>query len=445
MAKLKQARAKDWVAGLRTVASAVALAMGLGATPTAWAQTLTVLHEFMGGADGYGPEAMLTMDRAGNLYGTATLGGNSSCYFAGNEGCGTVFKLTHKPAGWLFGPLYVFGGGNDGSNPLANVTVAADGTLYGTTDAGGGGSCRDYQGTGCGTVFRLQPPPITCASSFCSWHETVLYRFTGGTDGNDLRGGVVLDGAGTVYGTAAAGGEFGGGLAFQLTRSGSGWTKSAMHSFGSGTDGSALYAGLTAVGDGSFYGTTAAGGTGAPICGSLGCGTVFELTPSGQAWAENILYNFQGSSDGAGPEAPLITDPAGNLYGTTISGTAFELTPSNGNWTVSPLYSFYFGGLPALESGLARDAAGNLYGTTLFGGDYVHCVYGCGTVYKLSPNHGGWTYTLLYEFTNGNDGANPIGGVVVDGSGNLYGTAYQGGTDCNIYSAGCGTVWELTP
>jgi len=149
----------------------------------AQAQTYTILHTFTGYADGGSPFAGLTQDAAGNFYGTTTYGGHvsSSC----PAGCGVVFKLSHGGAGWILNPIYTFQGGNDGANPFAAVVIASDGTLYGTTGAGGGSGCPSYfyGGNGCGTVFRLQPQAHACASFECPWIETVLYRFTGGSDG----------------------------------------------------------------------------------------------------------------------------------------------------------------------------------------------------------------------------------------------------------------------
>ncbi|MGO9563845.1 MAG: choice-of-anchor tandem repeat GloVer-containing protein [Candidatus Korobacteraceae bacterium] len=176
----------------------------LVAAIAAQAQTFTVLHEFTGGTDGSGPYSTLVMDHSGNLYGIATYGAHSGCGIYPGVGCGIAFKLEHKGTGWVFYPLYGFTGSPDGANPVGSLTIAPDGTLYGTTnDGGAGGDCTDTWGRiGCGTVFHLQPPPNFCASFLCPWTETTLYRFTGGDNGNDPWAGVVLDGAGNLYGTA---------------------------------------------------------------------------------------------------------------------------------------------------------------------------------------------------------------------------------------------------
>ena len=163
----------------------------------AQAQTFKVIYNFTGGQDGGAPGAGLTMDRAGNLYGTATGGGSS--------GNGTVFKLSHKGSGkgsgWVLAPLYSFQGGNDGATPIARVIFGPDGSLYGTTTYGGIQGCRFGYDT-CGTVFKLQPPPVACKTALCPWTETVLYRFTGGSDGGHPQNGDLLfDQSGTLYGT----------------------------------------------------------------------------------------------------------------------------------------------------------------------------------------------------------------------------------------------------
>jgi uncharacterized repeat protein (TIGR03803 family) len=144
------------------------LFMTLTAQP-AEGQTFQVIHNFTGGQDGANPYAGVTLDRAGNLYGTA--------YYGGGTDDGTVYKLTHQGSGWTFSPLYSFAGGSDGINPDARVIFGPNGTLYGTTERGGNGGCAF--GNTCGTVFNLRPPATVCKAVLCPWTETVLYRFTG--------------------------------------------------------------------------------------------------------------------------------------------------------------------------------------------------------------------------------------------------------------------------
>ena len=407
------------------------------------AQTFTVLHEFTGGSDGSNPYSSLVMDRSGSLYGAAPFGGSQMCETQNGIGCGTVFKLAHKTGGWVFSPLYGFTGYSDGNNPVGSLAIAPDGTIYGTTDGGGLLNCRDTFGDGCGTVFHLQPPPTFCRSFLCPWDQTVLYQFTGGSNGNDPLAGVVLDGAGNLYGTLYQGGASQLGAAYEVSRSGSGWTESTIHSFAGGADGADPIAGLIFDGSGNLYGTTEFGGS-AGTCTAGGCGTVFQLAPSGSGWTLNIIYNFPGSYNL--PLGGLIFDPQGNLYGTFADGVngVFELTPTNGNWTFTSLYTQDYSGLEAFRSTLARDSAGNLYGTAEYGGDFTNCPHGCGTVYELTPSGDDWIYTQLYAFTGLDDGSLPVGGVVLDGDGNIYGTTYEGGAhQCG--AVGCGVIWEITP
>lgn len=191
---------------------------------------------------------------------------------------------------------------------------------------------------------------------------------------------------------------------------------------------------------GNLYGTTEYGGN----FGGYGGGTGFELTPSGGTWTEDILYNFPSAPDG-GPSSPtaFIMDQSGNLYGATTdggrysSGTIFELTPSR--WIFSTLYTFATNGCNAQP--VAMDS-GNLYGTCTLGG-----LYDVGWVFELTNSGGSWTVTDLHDFTGGSDGAYPVGPVVFDSNGNLYGTTAEGGTSgqCGESDDGCGVVWEITP
>ena len=404
------------------------------------AQTFTVLHQFTGGADGSNSYSSLAMDRSGNLYGVAPFGGSRNCETQNGIGCGTVFKLLHHGSGWVFYTLYQFTAGSGGSIPVGTPYIASDGTIYGTTDGGGNLNCRDSFGDGCGTVFHLRPQPNICASLFCPWIKTLLYTFTGGSDGSDPYTGVLLDGAGDVFGTTYAGGSAQLGVAYELSPSGSGWSESTIHTFTGDNDGANPSSTPILDSSGNLYGTTAFGGG----CGGMGCGTIFQLLPSGSGWVENILYNFAGSFEV--PIGGLIFDAQANLYGTaSVPNSVFELSPSNGGWSATLLYSDESLSLQSFRSSLARDAAGNLYGTSELGGQ-SQCNFGngCGFVYKLTPSSGGWTFTQLYAFTGGSDGAYPVGGVVLDSNGNIYGTTYSGGTH-NCGSQGCGVVWEISP
>src|SRR5271157_1676225 len=414
--------------------AALIIVLAFAALPSAQAQTLTVLHNFGNQpGDGAKPTTGLTMDAAGDLYGTTESGG---------LGYGTVFQLKRGGSGYVFRPLYSFEGGNDGASPETGVTIGPNGSLYGTTVQGGGSD-------NVGTVFNLQPPATSCKSALCPWRETVILRFNEG-NGDDPYGQPIFDQAGNLYGTTLYGGQRNNGEVYELTPSNGGWTENIIYSLGTSGSGYQPVGGVIFDQDGNLYGTTrfSAGGY----------GVVYQLVPSGGTWEENTVYGFQGGADQGTPETGLIMDNAGNLYGTTpwfiygndANGTVYELSPSGGGWTYTLLYSFPSGyeGAGAV-SALAMDKSGNLYGETSYEGIVGGpCPYGCGAVFKLTPSSSGWIYTDLYNFTGGSDGAEPYGGVVLDNQGNLYGTTWIGGTGTNCYDgslAGCGVVWKLAP
>jgi uncharacterized repeat protein (TIGR03803 family) len=395
------------------------------------AQTETVLHSFKDmGKGGSFPYANLTIDSAGNLYGT-TFGGG-----ANNQG--TVFELF--PAiggGWTGKVLHSFGNGEDGFLPIAGLTFDGSGNLYGTTVDGGA-----YAGIGKngGTVFKLSP------NTGGSWTEKVLHSFGNGTDGQFVQGAVALDASGNIYGTTSYGGIYGGdyagGTVFELKpETEGGYSEHVLHNFGSGDDGQYPVGGVILDAAGNLYGTTDLGG------GGSGNGIVFELARAAGSWNETILYNFNSSlgANGASPEASLVFDSVGNLYGTTFNGgasntgTVFELSPATGgSWTESVLHSFadnHTDGGGSFAT-LVFDVSGNLYGTTANGGAYLD-----GTAFELSPSTGGvWTETMLHSFGHGGDGIQPHAGLVMDASGNLYGTTNDGGI-----GGGGGTVFEVAP
>ncbi len=395
------------------LAIAIAFALAVVTPQAAQAQTLNVLHTFSGAGDGADPSAGLTMDHAGNLYGTTIYGGG--------PGNGTVFKLTRSGSNWVLNTLYSFTGGSDGGNPQARVIFGSDGSLYGTTSAGG------YQGYG--TVFNLRPQASACKSAICPWSETVLYRFQGGSDGaGPAYGDLTFDPSGNLYGTTLAGGlnTCGGtcGVVFKLTRSGNSWTENVLYSFTGGNDGGTPFSGVIFDNAGDLYGTAYYGG-------AQSAGTVYELIPSGSNWTEKTLTDFAGG--GGFPLGGLTFDAQGNLFGTGfVGGTAFELTPSNGSWVYSLLETF--NGFDGPFGSPTFDAAGNFYGTNATGGAYDQ-----GFVFKFTPSKGGWTFTDLYDFTGGNDGGFPVSNVIFDGNGNLYGTTFLGGT------SGEGVVWQFKP
>jgi uncharacterized repeat protein (TIGR03803 family) len=251
-----------------------------------------------------------------------------------------------------------------------------------------------------------------------------------GPDGHGPNDHLIFDATGNMYGTTASGGAFGYGTVFKLTHSGGRWTESVLYNFMAGQDGSQPVDGVVMDGVGNLYGTTRFGGVN--NCSS-GCGTVFELSPSGSGWTEHVLYRFPGGSDGYQPYGGVVLDPAGNLFGATFdgghggSGVVFELSPSGGTWNYSVLYNLTGNG-GGEWARLTRDAAGNLSGITLFPG----------TLFKLSPSGGQWLYTDLHDFTL-NEGSYARSGVVLDSQDRIYGMSSMGGADQQ------GTAWEFTP
>lgn len=398
----------------------------LFARPVA-AQTESVLYSFPHYKNGY-PNGALLFDSAGNLYGTAGGGG------VRNKDYGMVFEL--EPVnGWTLNIARVFDF-KDGAVPTGGLISDASGNVYGTTYQGGAGLCQQSGSVvGCGTVFELSP------KIGGGWTEKVLHSFSGTGDGYGPSSGVIMDAAGNLYGTAPYGGPHTGGVVFELSpKVGGGWTETVLCVFGHfyNSNGAAPYGGLVLAG-GNLYGTTESGG-------AFERGTVFELSPkTGGGWAETVLYSFAGGIiDGQTPYSEVIFDGSGNLYGTTANGgiyqggTAFELSPSAGGWIETILHSFAIDGADGTNpvGGLVFDAAGNLYGTTSSGGANL----AAGTVFKLAPAVGGWTLTTLYNFNpNNGDAHSPFSTLILDASGNLYGTTGSGG------AWGFGAVFEVTP
>jgi len=277
---------------------------------------------------------------------------------------------------------------------------------------------------------------ILAPSAWATPKYKVLHAFTGGNDGGTLWGSLLLDSRGNVYGTTYYGGLYGGGTVFQLTPNANGrWSETTLHGF-DGTDGSGSTAGLTFDVAGNLYGTTQVGGP-------RYYGTVFELMPQpGGTWTESVLHSFHsGDKGGCCPYSGVVIDDAGNLYGTT-NGGAYELSPGSDGWTQTILHAFLgqHGDGYLSAAGVILDPAGNLYGTTEHGGGSKNCGGGCGTVYKLHPlPDGSWKETILHSFGARYDGAFPgVGALILDKSGNLYGTTDVGGP------GGYGTVFKLT-
>lgn len=267
----------------------------------------------------------------------------------------------------------------------------------------------------------------------------VIHSFSG-LDGDSPYAGPTLDRFGNLYGTTYAGGAYGSGAVYRLHLQGSSWLFTRLYSFEAGTDGVGPAFGSLAIRQNcSLFGTTEGG---SPF------GTAFEVSPTGTTcpksksqWHEAVVHSFGSGLDGAQPIGGLVFDAAGNFYGTTSlggdygNGTVFKGTRSGQTWTVSVIYSFT-GGVDGANppAGVTIDANGNLFGTSSFGG-----ANGVGVVYELSPTGSTWTQTVLYSFTGGDDAQNPVGGVILDAAGNLYGGTFDGGVN------GGGTVYELSP
>jgi uncharacterized repeat protein (TIGR03803 family) len=411
---------------------ALAMALVLVATTTysveAQTYTLKVLYSFTGVPDGQAPTAGLVLDADGNLYGTTLQGGNYnsvSCPSRYNNTCGTVFKVSANGDETI---LYSFSGSPDGSNPQSTFIRDAAGNLYGTTVYGG-----EYSADEGGTVFKLDP----------TGKETILHSFPAFEgDGVQPYVGLRRDKEGNLYGTTNGGGSstncdpgVGCGTVFKIDPTG---VEAVLHSFTSNPDGGFPINRLTRDGAGNLYGTTGYGG-------AYGDGTVFKLDAT---YTETVLNSFTGSRGGSGldPEAGLVLDTEGNMYGSTCyggaydSGTVFKLDTA-GKETV--LHSFGGGKFSgACPGDLVRDKEGNLYGATYFGGASNN-----GTVFKVSQTG---KETVLHTFCPKGtgfcfDGAGPYGGLVRDGKGNFHGTTTAGGNiRCN-FRYGCGTVFKLTP
>lgn len=462
----------------------------------------TILHSFAGGTDGSGPQAGVTIDAQGNVYGTT--------YNGGANNSGVVYKIT---ASGQESVLYAFTGGADGGNPYSAVTLDSAGNLWGTAYNGGTnnlgvvykvtavgqekvvysftGACGGHPQAGLifetagnlyGTaskIYRLSPAgqctvlaspnygeyggyisaatlaidsvgnlygttnPVTGVGTRSAYPNgavfklsttgtiTVLSGFAGATQpdtpltGPGTNAGVVVDASGNVYGTTFAAGVSG--AIYEVNTAGK---KSTLYSFG-GAPGGSYPNGIAVVSGGEIYGTTADGGT-------ANLGVVYKLNTKGQ---ETTLHSFKGGTDGASPSAaPLAIDAAGNIYGTTEHGGAYGVgtvykISASGQETV--LYAFTGGADGATpEGGAVLDSAGNLYGTTAGGGSGSVTGLQEGVVFEVTPSG---KESVLYSFTGLSDGGSPSAGVIFDPEGNLYGTTFYGGT----YNGG--VVFKLTP
>lgn len=401
-------------------------------------QKEAILYSFTG-QEGVNPSSGLIFDKSGNLFGTVYPG----------PGMGAVFELTLNNGTWTENDIYTFCpqflNCTDGSLPSSGLVLDSTGNLYGTA-LGGNNGCGNY---GCGVVFELSP-------SNGSWDETVLYTFAGGRDGAWPAYGLVLDGAGNLYGTTISGGSGhctfsiapGCGTVFELSPLvGGGWKQTVLHSFRGGKDGENPIAGVIVDKHGHLYGTTAGSKPTQP-------GTVYRLVHGTKGWRKATLYRFRGKEDGNSPEAPVILDKAGNLYGTTRyggtgqcsndgydgCGVVFKLSQANGIFKERVIHDFQGGtvGDGAYPSAsLSFNQLKGVDGTASGGGVGSFC---CGIVFRLTPGQvAHWDETILHSFGEDNgDGEYPLGSLISDKAGNLYSTTQYGGAGY------AGTVFEIS-
>jgi uncharacterized repeat protein (TIGR03803 family) len=357
--------------------------------------TITTLASFNDVTNGAYPAGALIMDGSGNLYGTTESGPSVTVGRYHSPGTGTLFEVARGST--TITTLAKF---NNGTNPVAALIMDGAGNLYGTTRAGGPGNS--------GTVFEFVhgKGTITTLAS-CGYNN-----------GDRPYGALARDGSGNLYGVTTNGGAFNDGTVFEVA-AGTGTIRALTSIDASNADPT----GLIVDGNGNLYGTSQVGG-------AFGYGTVFELAAG--STAITTLASFDGTQ-AAYPYAPPIMDSSGNLYGTTSSlsggtGTVFELARGTGTITILASFASPSATVPG-PGGLIMDSSGNLYGTTPFEGSF-----GDGIIFELAQGSG--TITTLASF-NGTNGANPAGALIMDGSGNLYGTAKSGG------AANDGTVFEL--
>jgi len=450
--------------GLRATAALAITLTSVNITRAAGNET--VLHTFSLSKGAGIPFSGLAMDAAGNLYGTTELGGEGSC----SDGCGVVFKLTKDSnGGFTYSDIHRFRGSlTDGGNPLGSPVLDSAGNIYGAAPSGGE--------VGCGVVYKLSP------AAGGTYQESILHSFNRtptNDDGCNPDSYLIFDKAGNLYGTTNKGGGGGTngifclngcGTVYRLTPNGDGtFAESVIHSFPGtpgNTDGQNPTGALAIDSTGNLWGSTPSGG-------SESVGTVFELTPNSDGtFTESQLYSFTGSSTGFNPFTNLVIDNAGNLYGTAENGglghgVVFRIAPQPGGGVQeSVIHQFALcGGTVCAdgltpENGLTIDSNGNLYGAALLGGGAgsrpsAICaegppVQGCGVVYKLTPSaQGEFTETILYRFHGAADGGFPGDDrLVIDASGNIFGTTAGGGGDvgaCPGADPGCGVVFEVKP
>lgn len=404
------------------VTSAVLAAVVLAFAPSGWAATETVIYSFQNRTDGYSPVGVIMVD--GSLYGTTATGGAYDS--------GTVFELVHSKSGWVKNTLHEFTGGAGGWNPIVGLVADKSGHIY------GGAAAQILGGVPGAIVFEIS------RDSGGERRFGMIYVFTGYGPSA-----LTIDDAGALYGVTSSGGgrgcafEKGCGTVFKLSPGPNGdWVLTTLHRFG-GDDGEDPQAPLLRDAHGNLYGTTQMGG--GPECPNknTGCGTAFELSPSGKGWKFAVLHRFDGT-DGWGPMGPLAMDSAGNLYGTTGSftgsdnGLVYKLSDGRTGWKETVLYKF--SGPPDASGptdGVVFGSDGEMYGTAVQGGAFYE-----GAIFELERSGKGWLESVPFSF-DVSDGFDP-GSLISGGDGKYYGTTWGGGNG-NCEGPGCGVVFEFVP
>lgn len=437
---------QSFAAAIKALALAAMIFMLVASSSAADQET--ILHKFQPGGDALTPQASgVIADAQGNLYGVTRYGGNN--------GDGAVYELSPQQDGsWTESVLYSFrGSAGDGQLPTGTPVFDSQGNLYGVTTVGGT--------TGGGTVYKLTP------SAGGAWEESIIHDFNcnSSEDGCTPSSSLTFDQAGNLYGETIGGvcrqGSGACGVVFELSPNGGSWTETIIHRFLSGISaagGSSPGFGMIWDKKGNLYGVCNTGGPGT-------WGVVWELSPvkGGGQWKETVLWQFgpdvNNPPKGGGPDSSLAMDNAGNLYGAAPyggggpggGGVVYELSPdANGKWTETVIHAFFESKTDSdgmYANSIAIDGAGSLYGTTSDGGGIgeTDCgdYQGCGVVFKLTPGSGGkWKESILHRFTNNTvngDGGTPWPDrLLVDSSGNIFGTTSLGG------DANGGIVFEIT-
>ena len=407
-----------WLAAPVLALSLLGAAHVQAAPPT----KISTIYSFTAGADGSFPRGGVITDDRGNFYGTTSNGGDGHA--------GVVYKLSKAKGVWTQSTLYAFTGADDGGGSQAGLLMDGKGNLYGTTYSGGA--------TGNGVVFKLTRPK----KGQTAWKQQVLWSFTGDADGSQPTCALVMDAAGNLYGTTNWGGTGVVGTVFKLSPpadGGQNWTKTVLYNFTGNSDGGQPSGRMLIGSDGNLYGTTAG-------YGQFNYGNVFKLSSAGGSqWDFSVLHAFAGGSDGEVPRDGLIQGPDGRLYGATAGfaksyGNVFALDTDGGNyqvlWQVFSQQGFTGNGP---WQALSMDDSGALYGATYADGDSA-----TGEIFKLTPPGDGqtaWISKVLHSFNMDANGEYPYTTVLVN-KGKLYGTTYGAAGQNGFWP---GTVWEIKP